>query len=77
MVSFIRHAAEDGSCSIECGLEDVNAICNEEKPVPSEWIINRGSDVSGEFIKYALPLVQGQVEVPLGRDGLPVFIYRK
>lgn len=77
MVSFVRRQAEDGSYQMECGLEDVNLICNEEKEVPAEWITENGSDVSEEFIKYVAPLVQGSVNVPLGEDGLPVFVYRK
>ena len=75
MVSFVRRQAEDGSYQMECGLEDVNLICNEEKEVPAEWITENGSDVSDEFIKYVTPLVQGSVNVPLGEDGLPVFVY--
>lgn len=77
MVSFIRRTEADGTRRMECGLEDVNAICNEEKTVPADWIINNGSDVSEKFLQYVLPLVQGRVEVPLGEDGLPVFVYRK
>ena len=77
MVSFVRRQADDGSYKMECGLEDVNLICNEEKEVPAEWITENGSDVSEEFIKYVTPLVQGSVNVPLGEDGLPVFVYRK
>ena len=77
MVSFIRRVEADGARRMECGLEDVNAICNEEKTVPADWIINNGSDVSEKFLQYVLPLVQGRVDVPLGEDGLPVFVYRK
>lgn len=77
MVSFVRRQTEDGSYQMECGLEDVNLICNEEKEVPAEWITENGSDVSDEFIKYVTPLVQGSVNVPLGEAGLPVFVYRK
>lgn len=77
MVSFIRKEDADGSYKMECGLEDVNLICNEEKGVPKEWIISHGSDVSEEFLKYVMPLVQGKIEIPLGEDGLPVFVYRK
>ena len=76
MVSFIRRVEADGTRRMECGLEDVNAICNEEKTVPADWIINNGSDVSEKFLQYVFPLVQGRVDVPLGEDGLPVFVYR-
>ena len=77
MVSFIRRVEADGARRMECGLEDVNAICNEEKTVPADWIINNGSDVSEKFLQYVFPLVQGRVDIPLGEDGLPVFVYRK
>lgn len=77
MVSFIRKETEDGSYKMECGLEDVNLICNEEKGVPKEWIISHGSDVSEEFLKYVTPLVQGKIEIPFGENGLPEFVYRK
>ena len=34
-------------------------------------------DVTEDFIRYARPLIQGNIEVPLGEDGLPAFVYRK
>lgn len=77
MVSFLRETGTDGSYSMECSLEDVNAICNEEKTVPADWITADGSDVTQDFLDYAAPLIQGTVEIPLGTDGLPDFVYRK
>ena len=77
MISFIRKETSDGTYIMECGLEDVNAICNEEKTVPSEWITEDGSDVTEAFINYARPLIQGTVQIPCGKDGLPSFVYRK
>lgn len=77
MVSFVRKETADGSYVMECGLEDVNAICNEEKTVPMEWITEDGADVTDEFIRYARPLIQGNVDVINGDDGLPAFVYRK
>ena len=62
---------------MRCGLEDVNEICNEEKTVPLSWINQDGSDVTEDFIHYARPLIQGNVELPMGEDGLPVCVYRK
>ena len=76
MVSLIRYERSDGSYGMECGLEDVNVICNMEKTVPADWIQD-GCDVTEEFVKYARPLIQGRAEVPLGEDGLPVVVYRK
>lgn len=77
MVSFVRKETADGSYVMECGLEDVNAICNEEKTVPMEWITENGADVTEAFIRYARPLIQGNVDVINGDDGLPAFVYRK
>ena len=74
MVAFSRLPGED--YRTDYVLEDVNAICNQEKTVPAEWITGRGSDVSREFTAYALPLIQGTVKVP-EKDGLPLFAYRR
>lgn len=75
MVSYIR--TSDLPYRITLGLEDVNLICNQEKTVPLEWISKDGSDVTDAFLTYALPLIQGTVEIPLGTDGLPDFLSRK
>ena len=75
MVSYIR--VSDIPYRMTFGLEDVNKICNQEKTVPLEWISKDGSDVTDAFLTYALPLIQGTVEIPLGTDGLPDFISRK
>lgn len=74
MITFIRHRSQPYELSY--GTADVNIICNEEKPVPAEWIINEGSDISAAFVEYARPLTQGHVELPT-KDGLPLFAYRK
>lgn len=62
---------------LECTLEDVNLICNQEKTVPAEWITKDGSDVGEEFIRYALPLIQGKVTIPVNHNGTAVFAKRK
>ncbi len=77
MISFIRKENADGTYHMECGLEDVNDICNKEKTVPLEWITKDGTDVTDDFIRYARPLIQGTVSLPIGEDGLPLFVSRK
>lgn len=74
MITFIRNKSIPYELSY--GTADVNRICNEEKPVPAEWIIKDGSDISEEFIDYARPLTQGYVELPT-KNGIPLFAYRK
>ena len=74
MIAFRRQPGENYRADYV--MEDVNAICNQEKTVPREWITGNGSDVGQEFIDYALPLIQGEVKVP-SEDGLPLFAYRR
>ncbi len=49
---------------------DVNQIANVEKCIPAEWIINDGTFISEEFVKYAKPLIQGELS-PIMADGMP------
>lgn len=74
MITFIRNKSVPYELSY--GTADVNIICNQEKPVPAEWIINEGSDISNKFIDYVRPLTQGYVELPT-KNGIPLFAYRK
>lgn len=74
MITFVRNKSVPYELSY--GTADVNMICNKEKPVPAEWIINEGSDISDAFIDYARPLTQGYVELPT-KNGIPLFAYRK
>ena len=74
MVSFERLDGDD--YQIDYVLKDVNVICNQEKCVPATWITADGSDVTEDFIRYARPLIQGEVTVPT-EDGVPKFAYRK
>ncbi len=74
MITFVRNKSVPYELSY--GTADVNIICNKEKPVPAEWIINEGSDISDAFIDYARPLTQGYVELPT-KNGIPLFAYRR
>lgn len=74
MVAFKRISSEP--YNLEYELIDVNEVCNREKTVPLEWIINDNTDISEQFIQYAYPLIQGSVKVP-EKHGLPLFAYRK
>lgn len=74
MIAFSR--SSQSPYQLHCTLEDVDRICNQEKTVPLDWITEDGSDVTGDFLEYALPLIQGTVEIPMDDQGLPAFIYR-
>lgn len=60
---------------VSLGIYDIHAIANVERPVPAEWIINEGTDLSEEYIKYARPLIMGEL-APLMINGLPRHLVR-
>ncbi len=72
MVIFERSYDKDGNYVCNYKAMPLELAANTEKTVPAEWIINNGTDVSDEFVKYALPLIQGDCKAPL-EDGLPRF----
>lgn len=70
MVAFERSEGSDYKCNIK--LLNLTDVANTEKKVPREWINKEGNFINDEFIKYALPLIQGESCPPL-EDGLPRF----
>lgn len=70
MVCYARKAGNKYVC--EYKLLPLELAANTEKTVPLEWITNNGTGISEEFVKYALPLIQGDPECPK-EDGLPRF----
>ena len=54
----------------ECVAVDINSVANLEKTVPLAWINARGNDVTEDFIRYASPLISGEVELEYEK-GLP------
>ena len=70
MVCFARKEGDKYEC--EYKLLPLELAANTEKKVPTEWIINNGTDISDEFVDYALPLIQGEAKAPL-EDSLPRF----
>lgn len=50
----------------------LDEVANKERTIPLEWISEDGFDLKpGFFREYVLPLIQGEVPVPIV-DGLPV-----
>lgn len=71
MVVFERdYNAKEYSCKPV--LMPLELAANTERTVPTEWITEGGKGISEEFVKYALPLIQGDAKAPL-EDGLPRF----
>ena len=72
MVAFACTRTEDGGYRCDTKLLDLSSVANYEKKVPVEWINKRGNDISDEFIRYALPLIQGETGM-VKENGLPRF----
>lgn len=74
MVCYERQPGEEYKC--EYRLLPLELAANTEKTVPLNWITNNGTYISDEYVKYALPLIQGDCKAPL-EDGLPRFAHLK
>lgn len=74
MIAFERTAASP--YSMRCVAVDVNQVCNKEKQFPLEWINDEGTDVTDDFLTYALPLIQGEPQRQISQ-GLPLYLCRK
>lgn len=72
MIRFVR--AEGKEYQVQCGLADVNLICNQEKVVPAEWLSE--NDVKEPFLSYIRPLILGEIYPPM-EEGLAKFLYRR
>ena len=71
MVSLVRSDNDGYVC--ESGLAPLSEIANGVKLLPESWINEDGVSMNYNFIKYALPLIQGEVEVPFD-NGMPQYI---
>jgi 6-phosphofructokinase 1 len=74
MVTLLRGEGDNYSC--ETGLADLAEIANGVKKLPQDWINEDGVSMSYNFYKYALPLIQGEVQVPF-ENGVPALVQLK
>lgn len=74
MVAFAREPEGPYKCNVF--LADLVDVANVEKPLPREWINSAGNGLLDAYVEYALPLIQGEVNIPMV-DGLPRFAVLK
>ena len=72
MIGFKRTYDKDGNYVCEYIKVPLEEVANAEKTVPLEWINKDGTGLTDDYVKYALPLIQGNAAAPL-EDGLPRF----
>ena len=70
MVGFACDRTNGYKCEMK--LFDLSDCANFEKKFPREWINAEGNNVTEDFAKYALPLIQGETKLEK-EDGLPRF----
>ena len=63
MVAFER-SYEDGNYVCKTKLLGLTEIANTEKKVPRGWINEAGNGIEQAFVDYALPLIQGEPDLP-------------
>ena len=71
MIGFER-GIQNGKYACRTKLIPLVEVANVEKKIPREWINEEGNGVNHQFIEYALPLIQGEPELPK-QDSLPRF----
>ena len=75
MIGFER-GIQNGKYACRTKLVPLVEVANVEKKIPREWINDEGNGVNHQFIEYALPLIQGEPELPK-QDSLPRFVKLK
>ena len=70
MITLQRADADSYKC--EAGWVDLSEVNGAAKQLPPEWINDDGVSMNFPFVKYATPLIQGEVDV-VWENGLPLF----
>jgi ATP-dependent phosphofructokinase / diphosphate-dependent phosphofructokinase len=70
MVILLRGDGDHYTC--ETGLAPLSDIANSVKKLPREWINEDNVSMNFQFVRYAQPLIQGEVALPYD-SGVPVF----
>ena len=70
MVSMVRNV--NSNYQIEYKTTALTNIANQVKEVPSKYIIDNGSNISDDFIEYALPLILNEPNTKY-ENGMPKF----
>ena len=70
MIGFRRKGGND--YEIEYVAEPLSSAANAEKKIPAEWITEDGTNLTEDFVSYALPLISGEPKRRL-KNGLPEY----
>jgi 6-phosphofructokinase 1 len=70
MVTLVRGETDHYTC--ETGLAPLSEIANGVKKLPREWINEDNISMNFQFLRYAQPLIQGEVVLPHDA-GVPMY----
>lgn len=70
MVTLVRGDSQEYTCQTE--LVNLSDVANSVKQLPTNWIADDRTSVTNHFLRYATPLIQGEVDVEYA-NGLPKF----
>jgi 6-phosphofructokinase len=70
LITLVRGDNDTYSC--ETGLTPLADVANNVKKLPREWINEDGVSMNFQFVRYAQPLIQGEVAIPHD-NGVPTF----
>ena len=71
MVTLVRESDDPYRCTT--GLAALEAVANGESKLPREFMNAEGNHITDAMRRYVTPLMQGEVSVTVGDDGLPVY----
>ena len=66
----ILHRSTKEQYAVETSLAPLTDIANGVKAFPEKWIGEDKMSIHPEFVRYALPLIQGELQLPY-EQGLP------
>jgi 6-phosphofructokinase len=72
MITLVRGDTDHYTC--ETGLTPLADIANSVKKLPKEWVNEDGVSMNFQFLRYAQPLIQGEIAMPYD-TGLPAFAH--
>ncbi len=70
MVTLVRGETDHYTC--ETGLAPLSEIASAVKKLPREWINEDGVSMNFQFLRYAQPLIQGEIALPYD-NGVPIY----
>ena len=70
MVTLVRGETDHYTC--ETGLAPLSEIASAVKKLPREWINEDGVSMNFQFLRYAQPLIQGEIVLPYD-NGVPIY----